>query len=247
MADNFQVPSTLPDGDPGVNIHALERTVNAATVKVGVSVTVDPTDPTKRQAVDSTYGAAVDVTRSALPPDAATASAQSTGNASLASIDGKAPALVGGRVPVGTSGLSQDVDDTAPPNRAAAESAETRLATDRDGALFVRPYGPQVWSYHEDSSSALTGATVHAAPGAGLSLYVTDIVISTGAATALNAFLSEGATKVLGPFYLEAAAGRGIVLRFATPKKITPNTALTITTSAAIAHSIDITGFTAQG
>lgn len=63
MADNFQVPSTLPDGDPGVNIHALERTVNGATVKVGVSVTVDPTDPTKRQAVDSTYGAAIDVKR----------------------------------------------------------------------------------------------------------------------------------------------------------------------------------------
>jgi len=104
MADNFQVPSTLPDGDPGVNIHALERTVNAATVKVGVSVTVDPTDPTKRQAVDSTYGAAVDVTRSALPALAATSTAQATGNASLASIDGKLPAqgqaLAAASVPV---------------------------------------------------------------------------------------------------------------------------------------------------
>lgn len=109
MADNFQVPSTLPDGDPGVNIHALERTVNGATVKVGVSVTVDPTDPTKRQAVDATYGAAVDVTRSALPALAATSTAQATGNASLASLDGKAPALVSGRVPVDGSGVTQPV------------------------------------------------------------------------------------------------------------------------------------------
>lgn len=104
MADNFKVPSTLPDGDSGVDIHALERTVNAVAVKVGVTVNVDPTDPTKRQAVDATYGAAVDVTRSALPTNAATAANQATEIASLASIDGKLPAqgqaLAAASVPV---------------------------------------------------------------------------------------------------------------------------------------------------
>ena len=80
-----------------------------------------------------------------------------------------------------------------------------------------------------------------------MSLYVTDIVVSTGAATAFNIFFEEGASKVLGPYYLEATAGRGLVLHFRTPKKITANTALTVTTGAAIAHSIDITGIIAQG
>ena len=149
--------------------------------------------------------------------------------------------------PVLVCGVAQDTDDTAPPNRVSAESDAVRLATDRDGSVFVRPHGPQVWSYHENSSSALTDTSVHAAPGAGLSLYVTDIIVSTGAATALNFFLEEGASTVFGPIYLEAVAGRGFCHRFATPKKITANTALTITTSAAIAHGIDITGFVAQG
>ena len=144
-------------------------------------------------------------------------------------------------------GVAQNTDDTAPPNRVSAEADATRLATDRDGAVFVRPYGPQIWSYHENSSSALTDASVHVLPGAGLSLYVTDIVVSTGAATAMNIFFEEGASTVLGPWYLEAVAGRGLSLHFQTPKKITANTALTVTTSAAIAHSIDVTGFTAQG
>lgn len=149
--------------------------------------------------------------------------------------------------PVLISGAAQDMDDTAPPNRVSAESDVTRFATDRDGGLFVHPHGPQVWSFHSDGSSALTDSTVHAAPGAGLSLYVTDIVVSTGAATALNVFFEEGASKVLGPYYLEAVAGRGLALHFQTPKKITANTALTVTTSAAIAQCVDVTGFTAQG
>lgn len=149
--------------------------------------------------------------------------------------------------PVGVGGVSIDMDDTAPPNRVNAEADAVRVGMDRDGSVFTHPHGPQVWSYHENSSSALTDATVHAAPGAGLSLYVTDIVCSTGAATALNIFFEEGAATVLGPWYLEAVAGRGVSLHFQTPKKITANTALTVTTSAAIAHSIDVTGFTAQG
>ena len=149
--------------------------------------------------------------------------------------------------PVLVCGIAQDWDTTAPPNRVSAEADATRIATDRDGAVFARLGGPQYWDYHENSSSALTDTTVEAAPGVGLSLYVTDIVVSTGAATALNIFFEEGVTTVLGPWYLEAVAGRGLAIHFATPKKITANTALTVTTSAAIAHSIDVTGFVAQG
>jgi len=145
------------------------------------------------------------------------------------------------------AGIAQDTDDTAPPNQVNAEGDTVRLATDRDGSLHVLTYGPRIWSYHEDSSNALTDAEVHAAPASGLSLYVCTIIFSTGAATACNIFFEEGATKVLGPWYLEATAGRGLVVQFNPPKKITAATALTATTSAAIAHSLDITGFTAQG
>ena len=147
--------------------------------------------------------------------------------------------------PLIVGGTAQTMDDTAPPNRVSAEADATRLATSLDGAVFAHPHGPQVWSYHVNGSSALTDTTVHASPGAGLSLYVTDIVVSSGAATAMNVFFEEGATTVLGPYYLEAVAGRGVALHFQVPKKITAATALTVTTSAAIAHSVDVTGFTA--
>jgi hypothetical protein len=78
------------------------------------------------------------------------------------------------------------------------------------------------------------------------SVFVTDIVVSTGAATAMNVFFEESTTTVLGPYYLEATAGRGFALHFNTPKKITAGTTLTVTTSAAIAHSIDVTGYIAS-
>lgn len=148
--------------------------------------------------------------------------------------------------PVLIAASAETMADSAPANRVSADADATRLSA-TDGALFVIPCGPQTWSYHVNGSSALTDATVKAAPGAGLSLYVTDIVISSGAATAMNAFFEESTTTVLGPYYLEAVAGRGCAIHFGTPKKITANTALTVTTSAAIAHSIDVTGFIAPG
>ena len=150
--------------------------------------------------------------------------------------------------PVMIAAIAQDNDDTAPPNRVSAEGDAVRLASDRSGAVYVRPHGPQVWSYHLNTSTAQTDATVHAAPGAGLSLYLGTITFSSGAATAINLLVEEGTTTaVLGPYYLEAIAGRGMAVQFNPPKKITANTSLTITTSASIAHSVDITGFTAQG
>lgn len=149
--------------------------------------------------------------------------------------------------PLTVGGVSIDTDDTAPPNRVDVEADATRIGVDRDGTVFVRTHGPQIWTYHVNGSSALTDATVHASPGGSLSLYVTSITFSSGAATAINMFLEEGASTVMGPYYLEAVAGRGMHLTFPTPRKITPSTALTITTSAAIAHSVDIVGFTAQG
>lgn len=161
-----------------------------------------------------------------------------TGAAHDAAVTG-APLLVGAS--------AETAEDAAPANRVSADADVGRLSMDRDGALYVHPHGPQVWSYHENSAAALTDTVVHAAPGAGLSLYVTDIVVSTGAATAWNVFFEEGASTVLGPYYLEATAGRGAVVRFFTPKKITPNTALTVTTSAAIAHSIEVCGWIAPG
>lgn len=207
--------------------------IDVDVTRVGGTVTVDGSGVTQP----------ISAVALPLPSGAATSAAQLASGHDVTAIGGAAHDAAASGNPVPVSGVAQVTDDTAPPNRVSAEGDVTRMATDLDGAVFVRPHGPQVWSYHSNGSTALTDASVHAAPGAGLSIYVTDIVFSSGAATAINAFLEEGATTVLGPYYLEAVAGRGVSLHFQTPKKITANTALTITTSAAIAHSVDITGF----
>lgn len=155
-----------------------------------------------------------------------------------------------------TNDPAHDAADTGNPAKIGGRADSTFQTAVADGdrvdALFdvyghqrVRDDHANRWSYHVNGSSALTDTTVQAAPGAGLSLYVTDIVISLGAGTALNVFFEEGASTVLGPFYLEAVNGRGVVIPFRTPKKITANTALTVTSSAAVAHSIDVQGFIA--
>lgn len=113
------------------------------------------------------------------------------------------------------------------------------------GVQYTRGDHPNKWSYHENSSNALTDAAVQGAPVGGFSIYITDIIFSNGSSSSLSVFIEEVSTTILGPYYLEAVAGRSIHLRFSTPKKCTAATAITATTSAAVAHSLDILGFIA--
>jgi len=140
-------------------------------------------------------------------------------------------------------GMKAYSPDGTTPGTAVAELDRTNAKGDLDGRLLVNTTHPTRWSYHSNGSSALTDASVAADPGDGFQLMVTDIVVSTGAATAMNVFFEEGSTTVLGPYYLEAVAGRGLALHFVTPKPITASTALTVTTSAAIAQCVDVLGF----
>lgn len=137
-------------------------------------------------------------------------------------------------------GMKAFSPDGTTPGTAVAENDRTDAKGDLDGRLFVNDEHPRWGSYHEDSSNALTDAEVAAAPGAGFQVVITNIIVSTGAATALNFFLEEATTKKFGPIYLEAVAGRGFCTPAGFKKHITANTAVTITTSAAIAHSVDI-------
>jgi hypothetical protein len=174
----------------------------------------------------------------------------SDGSSAIATL----PVSLATNTPVGT--VAHDGADSGAPLKVGwrADTTFQTAVSDGDrvdaladvyGVLNVRGDHPNKWSYHEDSSSTLTGASVQSAPGAGLSVYVTDIILSLGAATALNLVLKESSTVIVGPLYLEAVNGRTIHVRFHTPKKCTANTALTVTTSAALAHGLDILGFIA--
>ena len=133
--------------------------------------------------------------------------------------------------------------DGTTPGTAVAEGDRTDAKGDLDGRQYVNDEHPRWWSYHVDGSSALTDASVQADPGDGFQIVITNIVVSSGAATAMNMFLEEGATKIFGPIYLEATAGRGFCTPAGFKKHVTASTAVTVTTSAAIAHSVDIQGY----
>ena len=130
----------------------------------------------------------------------------------------------------------------SPPIRATNLDRVNAIA-DSSGQQFVRVDSINIGSYHENSSSQLTDIVVRSAPGAGLSIYITDIIVSIGAATAFNIFFDNGSFTILGPWYLEAVNGRGFAISFKSPKKNDANSPLRVTTSAAIAHSIDVMYF----
>lgn len=204
----------------------------------------------------------VDVVSSALPSGAATLAEQQTQTTHLSNAatslgvmdDWDNAASDGASV---SGDVAHDAADAGEPVKiggradttfqtAVADGDRVAALFDVYGAIFARIDHPNKFHYHDDDASAVTtDGVVQSAPGAGLSVYITDVVISIGAATASSLFLEEGSTKILGPYYLEAIAGRTIHLRFSTPKKCTANTQILVTNTGSVTFSIDIFGFIA--
>lgn len=152
--------------------------------------------------------------------------------------------------PIGTGAFAETAEDSdanTNANRVSADADLVRLAADRNGTLYVRNGPPHRWAYHENSSSTLTDTTVHASCGTGLYNYVESITASTGGATAFSILIEDSTTTtILGPYYLEAVAGRGLSVVYPGGRKqSTAATLISVTTTGAVAHGIDITGFCA--
>ena len=134
-------------------------------------------------------------------------------------------------------------DGTAPPNAAVAESDRVNAIGDLYGRLYVEITHPNYWSVSADYSAAQTNTVIKAAPGAGLSLYITDIVISNEA-TAGTITLLDGANGSV-KFKIYSAINGGCSTNLRTPIKLTANTALCITSTSVTTHSVNISGFIA--
>ena len=175
-----------------------------------------------------------------------TIASDSTGLVSVSESTAEDVAAAGAERLVRIGCVGNDADGT-PFTTSGTDGDWTHLACDRNGALMVTGQHPDQWSYHENSSSALTDTTVNAACGAGLYNYITSITFSTNAATAASILIEDSTTTtILGPYYLEAIAGRGLHVTFPTPKKqTTANTLISVTTTGAISHGLDILGFCA--
>lgn len=140
------------------------------------------------------------------------------------------------------AGVAVAMDGTDP-TAVSAEGDAAALRTDPNRLLLVNQTHPRFWHVSADYASAQTNASVKAAPGASLSLYVTDIQISNGA-TAGNITLLDGSGGTV-LYELYPAINGGAVLSLRNPIKLTANTALVITSTTVTTHSVFVSGYIA--
>ena len=144
--------------------------------------------------------------------------------------------------PVQIAGVCKNFDSTDPGN-VSAEGDAAALTTDNNRRLYVNDAHPNFWNVSVDYAAAQTNATVKAAPGVGLKLYITDIVISNGA-VAGNITLLDGSGGTV-KFEIYPGINGGGSIQFKSPIALTANTALVITSTTCTTHAICVGGFTA--
>lgn len=94
------------------------------------------------------------------------------------------------------------------------------------------------------TAAALTNTSLKAAPGAGRAHYITDIHISNeGTANTVQLLDGSGGTVIWGSYF---AVNGGENAHLDVPIKLTANTALCVTTSAADHCYIMVEGFTGR-
>jgi hypothetical protein len=143
-------------------------------------------------------------------------------------------------MPSGAVSVAMDGTD---PGAVSAEGDNTVNRSDPNRILLVNQTHPRYFRASVDYASAQTNATVQAAPGAGLSLWITDIIISNGA-TAGNITLLDGSGGSV-VFEIYPAINGGVAHSFRNPIKLTANTLLAITSTTVTTHSVTVTGYIA--
>lgn len=133
--------------------------------------------------------------------------------------------------------------DGTDPTAVSAEGDAAALRSDPNRILLVNQTHPRFFNVSADYASAQTNVSVQAAPGASLSLYITDFVISNGA-TAGNITLLDGSGGTV-KFELYPAVNGGVSMSLRNPIKLTANTALCLTSTTVTTHSIFVSGYIA--
>ena len=134
----------------------------------------------------------------------------------------------------------------------AAGVQRVTIATDDEVNNFLGilaaavPGGQTIWSASENHTSAQTNNELVAAPGSGLSLYITDVIISNGAVAGNIKFLEDTGTPGVDKIeVLYFGINSGTNIRFKTPIKITAEKNFGFTSVSMTTHSITVNGYTA--
>lgn len=241
----FQVDvvASLPAGTNAIGKLAANSGVDIGDVDIlsvpaPLSTTGGGTEATALRvtiATDSTGVLSIDDNGGAITVDGTVTASGVTGSVADDAADSGNPVKIGAR--------ARAFDGTDPGS--VSEDDRVDLISDLNRRLYVNPVHPMRWTVSENSASAETNNELKAAPGAGLSLYITDIVISTDAAISAQLVEDTGGTPatVAGPYYFAANGGAG--LHFVTPIQITANKNLGYTTVGASHCTVEVHGFTA--
>lgn len=147
--------------------------------------------------------------------------------------------------PIAIGGFAKETDGTDP-GSVSAENDRTELISDRNRRLLVNTAHPNLWSASENHTTAQTNNALQSAPGASLSLYITDLIISNGA-TAGNIKIVEDTAgtpvDIIEVMYF--AANGGMCKKFATPIRVTANKDVGFTSVTCTTHSITLSGYIA--
>lgn len=182
--------------------------------------------------------------------DIVTLPALASGTNNIGDVD-----IVGGTVAhdaAGTSinpllpGAIAKATDGTTPGSVSAEDDLTYLKSTLDGRLLVSNAHPFAWSATENNAAAQTNNELKAAPGASLSLYITDIIVSNGATAGSIRLVEDTAGTpaiVLQEMYL--AINGGAHLKLQTPIRITANKNVGFTSTTVTTHSVTLLGYTA--
>ena len=145
-----------------------------------------------------------------------------------------------------TSGLQAigRYDATIP--TAVSDGEAALILTDAYGVQQTTGHVANAFRAAQNQSTAQTNTELQATPGAGVSLYITDIIISNGA-TAGNVKLVESTADtpldILEVMYF--AINGGCVINLQTPLKLTANKNLGYTSVDCTTHSVTVAGYTA--
>jgi hypothetical protein len=219
------------------SVEIIDDAVAAEGAALGSGVLLQGDDGTDRKNinVDATTGdVQVDVTNTVTVDLGANNDVTATGSVAHDAADSGNPVKTGAK--------AKNFDGTAP-GTAVAEDDRVDHIADVYGRPFVETAHPNHWDVSVDYAAAQANATVKAAPGAGLKLYITDILLSNGA-TAGNVTLLDGSGgTVKWECYPAVNGGAAPTLR--TPIALTANTLLAITSTTVTTHSLTICGYTA--
>lgn len=147
--------------------------------------------------------------------------------------------------PVKVGGKAVNTDGTVP-GTVVTENDVANFITDLYGRQCVDTVHPNFWSVAATYAGAQTNTEIKATPGAGLSLYITDIVVSNGATAGNIKFVESTAVSPVDKIeIMYFAINGGAALHFRTPIKLTADKNFGITSVTCTTHSVTINGYIA--